>query len=471
MSKRLAMIWIIGLSVLLAGCSAEPTSSRDGLPNVIFILVDDLGWSDVGYNGSAIATPNLNQMASEGLVLERNYVYPVCSPTRAALLSGQYPFKYGIDGPMSDDAGMPLEIRTMPEYFRSLGYETHMIGKWHLGIAAPEYFPIRRGFDSHYGFLGGWIDYYTHVYNFGLDWQRDGVSVREEGHATELLTAEALRLIAAKSQADRPFFLYLSYNAPHTPYQPVPVPSGLNESLGDGTHYIYGEMVTGIDTGIGRLFRALDAADLSENTLVIFSSDNGGANSFSNGELRGSKGSIFDGAIRVPGIVWWKGRIKGGRTLNQPIMVYDWLPTLLDAMGEESSMIDNLDGQSMWPAIADGAEVDQQINIFVSGANTAVLDWPWKYVDNTMRGPNGVRTVELFDINNDPGESVDLAKEMPDKFAELSGLIAALPEVASLRDTEPPPERRFVDEDGNWNFGFKAEETREPWTDESAQPK
>lgn len=481
--KTFSNFFILSFVLMLFACSEStslpeatqttlesPPAEADNKkrPNIIFILADDMGWGDVGYNGSDIATPNLDQLAADGVRLNRNYVYPVCSPTRAALLTGHSPLEYGLDGPMSDTASLPVDVKLMPEYFKELGYQTHMVGKWHLGIGDPAYFPIARGFDTHYGFLGGWVDYYTHVYSGGLDWQRDGVSVREKGHATELMTAEALRLIASKNDSDNPFFLYLSYNAPHTPLQSDPVTSGLNASVVPEERFVYAELVTGMDAGIGQVLEALEADDQLDNTLVIFSSDNGGAlrSGASNGNLRGGKGDgAVEGGIRVPGLVWWKGQIEGGGGLEQPIVVHDWLPTLLEALGEDPAMVSDAYGQSMWPALISGDQVERKPTTVGVAGSFMALDWPWKLLDNTTRGPDGVRTVALYNLEEDPGESTDLAEQQAEKFAELSAIIATIPDVASIRSSGPPPDDQFLNEDGSWNFDFRIEESRAPWAD------
>jgi len=233
---RNLIVAIFGLCV--AACGQDQASTTLEQPNIIFILVDDMGFGDVGYNGSEIATPNLDALAAKGVRLDWNYVYAICSPTRAALLSGHSPLEYGIDGPMSDGSSLPVDVRLLPEYLKDLGYQTAIVGKWHLGLGDRAYFPVSRGFDYHYGFLGGWIDFYTHVYTDGLDWQRNGSSIREEGHATDLLTADAKRVIAMRD-TQKPLFLYLAYNAPHTPLQHVPLSSGLNDEIEDGSRAVY----------------------------------------------------------------------------------------------------------------------------------------------------------------------------------------------------------------------------------------
>ena len=241
-------------------------------PNIVFILVDDMGFKDVGFNNSEISTPTLDRIAAEGVQLDRNYAYPICSPTRAALLSGQNPLAHGVDAPMSDKKNMPLDIKLMPEYFQDIGYETLMVGKWHLGLSNTDHWPIARGFDYHYGFLAGWTDFYSHVYAGGVDWQRNGVTVREEGHATDLMTDDAVRLINERDSG-APFFLYLSYNAPHSPLLHPPAETGLVNEEGADDRSVYSEMVTHMDQGIAEVVDALDSTGLLENTIIVFSSD------------------------------------------------------------------------------------------------------------------------------------------------------------------------------------------------------
>lgn len=437
-------------------------------PNVIFILVDDMGFGDVGYNGSEIATPNLDKMARKGMTLNRNYVYPICSPTRASLLTGQNSLYYGIDGPMSDDNGLPIDLKIMPEYFRELGYQTFMVGKWHLGIGNTDYWPISRGFDSHYGFLGGSIDYYTHVYSGGLDWQREGVSLREEGHATDLFTAEAKKIINDRDP-NNPFFLYLAYNAPHSPLQTTPKNSGLNEDVTAGNRYVYAEIVTQLDDGIGQIIDALENQGILENTIVVFSSDNGGSLSLgsNNGDLRGGKGSPWEGGMRVPGLIMWANHITVGQVLDQQIFIQDWLTTLLDAVGGESSPLEIKSGQSMWSAISSGIEIERNPLILGSASSKAVYDWPWKLV---REGDDGEH--QLYNVLEDPYEKENLAQVKPEILTRLETVLAALPNV---------PTRRTVDEKAssdnasikkthntqgrNIDYEAREQETREPWAE------
>ncbi len=349
-------------------------------PNIVFIIADDLGWGDVGYHGGEIATPNIDEMASDGVRLNRNYVYPVCSPTRAALLTGRSAVEFGVDGPMADDSGLSLSVTLLPQYLRDLGYQTFIVGKWHLGIGNARFFPQSRGFDYFYGFLGGWVDSYTHVYNGGLDWQRNGESVRESGMVTDLLTADAIRLLERRD-ASRPFFLYLSYSSPHTPLQLPPTPSGLNSHIDREDRYVYAEMVTRMDAGIGMVLNALEGTNALDNTIVVFLSDNGGEIPFaSNGSFRGSKGSVYEGGIRVPGLIWWPSRLSA-RTFRQPFLVYDWLPTLIEAIGGDTDAMPTTYGHNMWLAIRDGELVSREPALIGSARGDAVLHGAWKLVE------------------------------------------------------------------------------------------
>jgi len=386
-----------------------------------------MGFGDIGYNGSDIATPNLDQLAQQGMKLDRNYVYPVCSPTRAALLSGQSPLDMGITGPIDDHSSLPEDVKIMPEYFKEIGYETYMVGKWHLGLSKTSSWPTAKGFDSYYGFLGGWIDFYTHVFAGGLDWQRDGKTIEEEGHATDLMTNEAIRII--ESDRNKPFLMYLSYNAPHSPIQHPPVYSGLNSYPEITNRSVYAEMVTHMDAGIGRIVQSLGDNSMLENTIIIFSSDNGGAAHFgaSNGELRGGKRSAFEGGIRVPGLISWKDNIKAGSTLEQPIVIHDWLPTLLEAVGGDANSIKSPYGQSMWPAISKNIDIKKAPVIIGATDNLSVIKWPFKLVYLTDPETK-TSTHQLYNVVNDPTEQTDLSIELHDLTQNLLEQIETMPE-------------------------------------------
>lgn len=473
-----SIIFWLTLGLILSSCQAQTSSdvqaraetsseAETARPNIVVILVDDMGFGDTGYNGSEIATPVLDQMARDGVILDRNYVYPICSPTRAALLTGRSPLEFGIDGPMSDEASLPTNLKIMPEYFKDLGYQTAMVGKWHLGIGRKAFFPHNRGFDYYYGFLGGWIDFYTHTYNEGLDWQRNGVSLREEGFATGLMSDDAVKVVQERD-ASKPLFLYLAYNAPHTPLQTLPADTGLNDEIPDGDRKVYAEMVTDFDAGIGKVISALRTEGILENTIIIFSSDNGGLEiaGASNGELRGGKGGALEGGMRVPGLIWWPGHIEGGQKFESMIAVHDWLPTLLDAAGGNPAVIEKPFGQNMLSALKSGNSTDRAPTVIGVVNNFAVFDGPWKLTHNTERGPQGKTTVELFNIKADPLEQNDLSSAEPEIFAKLKAMKDALPYAPSIRDTGEPPERYFRKAGTRiWDYELRIQEAREPWAE------
>ncbi len=451
---------------------ASNASTTTSKPNIIFVLVDDMGFGDVGFNNSEIATPTLDMMGREGVILDHNYAYPICSPTRAALLTGRSPLEFGIDGPLADDANLPLDVRIMPQYFKDLGYQTVMIGKWHLGIGDVSFMPFSRGFDYHYGFLGGWIDFFTHVYSGaaeydgGVDWQRNGKTVIEEGHATDLLSADAERVIKARDKT-KPFLMYLAYNAPHTPLQTLEEKTGLNEAIAMGDRYVYAEMMTQTDLGLGRVIDTLRAEGILDNTLIVFSSDNGGSLSggASNGPLRGAKGGGLEGGMRVPGVAWWPGYVDGGRKLGQMTAMHDWLPTLLEAAGGNPSVVDKAYGQSMWSALSKGETVERRPTLIGVRDNTGVFEGKWKYTVNTGRGGGAGRTTGLYDLAADPYETTDLSVQEPEVLARLVKMYEERPTAPSLHDKGSPPDRYFVNRDGSKAYDLRLEATRAPWAD------
>lgn len=457
---------IILVTVLCAGCTDakneasvdKPSKTR---PNVLFIVVDDLGADDVGYQGSEILTPNIDTLASQGTVINHGYAYPICSPTRAALMTGKNPLTFGIDGPMENDAMLPEEEIVMPERFQQAGYRTWMVGKWHLGMAKQAVMPHNRGFDDFYGFLGGFIDYYTHVYFGGLDWQHNGKSVKEEGHATELLTNKAIEHLSSY-QGQQPFFMYLAYSAPHTPLQYVPNPTEDYSHIDNTDRRVFAEMTTDVDNHIGNVLTTLKETDLADNTIVVFMSDNGGnlEAGASNGELKGSKGSAFEGGVRVPMIVRWPGNIEGG-AIDVPLFTQDWLPTLLDAAGIDYSA-DEFEGVSMLSSLQDGSTVIASRAVVVGTAKSkAVYQWPWKLLSDKGK-------LYLYNLVEDSFETTNLLEDNPDIVASLQGYLhqdLALPSKAAKG---PPPESLFRNPDGTFNYDVRKPETREPWA-ESAQ--
>lgn len=481
-STHSTLVSCLLVSGLLFGCDATDVDKVDQQedvvvpeqiserPNIIFILLDDLGFGDVGYLGSEIKTPNIDQLAASGVTLDRGYAFPICSPTRAALMTGQNPIKFGIDGPMENDSQLPAGETLLPEYFHRAGYETWMVGKWHLGMAKKSAMPHSRGFDHFYGFLGGFIDFYTHVYFGGLDWQKNGESLREEGYATELLTNETLRLLN-QHQGDKPFFLYLSYNSPHTPLQYPPSVSEKYDDIESGDRRVFAQMTTDVDAAIGQVVTGLEQNGLLENTLIVFMSDNGGnlEAGAHNGMLRKGKGSAYEGGVRVPAFVTWPSGLQSNQNFSQPLFVQDWLPTLLEVSGIDYAE-DEFDGRSVWQGLTSNKSVERKTPVIIGTKNSkAVYDWPWKLVRNQAKSDNSSAAPqiqnELYNIEADPLEANDLAAEQPDVFARLGAILDELPARESKGAKGPPPESLFRNASGGFDYEIRKPETRKPWAE------
>ena len=408
-----------------AGAQTQDTVAAPNVsaPNILVIVVDDLGWAGVGFHAPAMPTPNLDRLAKEGTELDRFYAYPVCSPTRAALLTGQMPRRFGIVNPLNgQDRGVPAGEVTLPSVLHDAGYTTALVGKWHLGMASS---PQKAGFDHFYGFLSSGTDYFKHTAKNGrLDWQRDGKSVEEEGYSTYLLADEAVRQIKARD-AKKPFYIQLCFNAPH---DPLAAPAELVEKRG-----LYKAVVEAMDIGIGRVLDAVDAEKLRENTLVVFLSDNGagGAEGGSNAPMRGGKGSVYEGGIHVPAVVRWTGKIAAGAHLAQPMCLQDLLPTLAEVSGAKIPEAIKLDGASQWAAISSGKVVEREPFVIASFDN-AVYDGAWKLI--MFEGA----TRALFNLAIDPSERNDVAKDNPEIVARLSAKAEAvtkdLPAITAKRD-------------------------------------
>ena len=289
-------LWnLAALFLLISGLGAAEK------PNVLVIVSDDEGWGDIGWNNPEVKTPCLNRLAEEGVRLDRFYANPICSVTRAALMTGMHTLRTGVE----NFSGLDLKYQTLPQVLREAGYQTWMCGKWHLGgdrensLSGPEYLPTARGFDHHYGLLGGAVDYYTHMKprTQELDWWRNGKPVEEKGYSTDLLADEAIGLIQ-KRDKQRPFFLYLAFNAIHGP---ISAPPGVGDERRSRGRPTLLQAMSGLDTATGRVLEELDKQGIRKDTLVIFFSDNGGdlTKGSTNLSLREGKGTVFEGEIVV----------------------------------------------------------------------------------------------------------------------------------------------------------------------------
>jgi len=417
-------------------------------PHILVFLSDDLGWQDVGFHGSEIQTANLDRLAAAGVRLEQFYVQPVCTPTRAALMTGRYPIRYGLQvmviRPWAN-YGLPLEERILAAALKEVGYRTAILGKWHLGHYDRAYLPTRRGFDYQYGHYNGAIDYFTHLRDGVLDWHRQDQALREEGYSTNLIGAEAERLVAAHDPA-RPLLLYVAFNAPHAPLQVPQEYIDRYSQIENKQRRNYAGMVHCMDDAVGRILEAFKKRGMLEDTLVFFSSDNGGmpekGGAGNNGPLRGTKASLYEGGIRVPALMVWPGRLKPGTMVNEPLHMVDLYPTLLKLAGARLEQPLPLDGLDMWPTVAQGQpSPHKEILHNVDERAGAIRRGEWKLIDFRQE-PGRKSGKELYNIAQDPYEKIDLADKYPEKLQELVARLeyyakAAVPAKGDYATTRP----------------------------------
>jgi arylsulfatase A-like enzyme len=437
---------------LMAGLVGEvPAAQAAGTkPNVVIILADDLGNADLGYRGSDIKTPNIDKLANEGVRLESFYGMPVCTPSRAELMTGRYAMRYGLETLVifpSHTYGLPTDERTLPQALKDAGYDTAMVGKWHLGHADQKYWPQNRGFDHFYGNLVGEVDYFTKERGGIVDWQRDGKFLKEDGYFTTLIGDEAVSIIE-DHDISKPLFLYVASLAPHAPYQaPKEAVDAYKDLPGDVHRQTYAAMITELDTQVGRIVDALKQKNLLDNTLIVFSSDNGGATSAlfatgarspeereesggvgleqktpaSNGELHGGKGSLHEGGVRVPSIFYWPTKLKPG-VVNVPSGMVDVMPTVLALAGAEGSPDHPFDGKNIWPVLAEGQpSLHEDILINVEAFRGAIRKGNWKLVKIALLPGK----TELFDLSKDPGEKQNVADQFPEIVGDLEARLIA----------------------------------------------
>lgn len=385
--------------------------------------------------GTEIRTPHLDDLAKKGAVLNAFYAQPVCSPTRAALLTGRYPMRHGLQvGVVRPWAeyGLPLEEQTLAQALGKAGYKTAIVGKWHLGHFRREYLPTQRGFDHQYGHYNGALDYFTHIRDGGLDWHRNDEPCQDEGYATVLLGNEAVKLIE-KHDEETPLFLYVPFNAPHSPLQALPEHLKIYRSIKDPKRRVFAAMVHALDEQVGRIVAAVEQRNWTRNTLFVFASDNGGPLNLgaSNGPFRAGKGTLYEGGVRVAAFATWEGQIPSGTTVNEPLHMVDWFPTLLRQAGASSQRELPIDGRDIWPCLTDEKPSPHDaILLNVTPSTGAIRMGDWKLVLNgrvpavpsdpsrARRAPDR-ETVELFNLAEDPYEKVNLAEQNPKKVQEL----------------------------------------------------
>jgi arylsulfatase A-like enzyme len=408
-------------------------------PHIVYIVADDLGWKDVGFHGSDIKTPNIDRLAQEGARLEQFYVQPMCTPTRAALMTGRYPFRYGLQTlviPTPSKYGLPTDEWLLPQALKEAGYRTVMVGKWHLGHADRKYWPRQRGFDYHYGAMVGEIDYFTHSSSNVRDWYRNNQPVKEEGYVTQLLGKDAVARINEQNP-NTPLFLYLAFTAPHAPYQAPKQYLDQYKHIAEPTRRAYAAMITSMDDEIGKVIAALDKKKMRENTLIVFMSDNGGNVSamFSgdvdvsklklpadNGPYRGGKGMLYEGGTRVAALANWPGRIKAGE-VKEVMHVVDMFPTLAGLAGTNANKGKPLDGLNVWSTISEGKPSPRQEVVYnIEPFRGGLRRGDWKLLWRTPL-PSAL---ELYNIAEDPSEKTNLTDKNPQKVAELQKRIEEL---------------------------------------------
>ena len=408
-------------------------------PNIVIILTDDLGWGDVSYHGGTIPTPNIDNLVSRGLEMNRFYADPSCSPTRASMLTGINNFANGVVRPFAnprvESFGMPLEHKIMPEYLRDVGYVTALSGKWHLGMSDDAFLPINRGFDSTYGHLMGGIGYFDHGFSGRLDWHKNGEVLYEDGYSTTLIANEAVRIIENKDEST-PLFLYVAFNAPHTPIQAEESDIELFKNIDNDYDRKYAANIFSLDREIGKIIKAIENSGLLEETIIVFFSDNGPVFDVdpiakviapdllsargSAGKLKGSKLSAYEGGIRVPAVIYWKGKLEGGKS-EQFFFAQDLLPTLLSAA---SIKVNNssFTGVDRWDDLINN-NIKEPKNVhtgnIVINDERALFNGKWKLFYSQNIQANGPKTYELYDILNDPYETNDLSQQYQEVFNEM----------------------------------------------------
>lgn len=420
------------LAILVCGACSGPDASvapagEQQPPNFVVILADDLGYADVGFQGlQDFATPNIDRLAARGVRFTNAYVsHPYCSPSRAGLLTGRYQHRFGhVHNPkFRAGEGLPLSETLLPQALAEAGYVSGIVGKWHLGDA-PRFHPLKRGFDEFFGLLGGGHDYFksagADAGEYLIPLEAHGEPVPVEGYLTEQLTEAALDFI--RRRAGHPFFLYLSYNAPHGPLQAPPELLDRVNSITDPRRQTYAAMVTSLDDGVGEVLALLEELGISEGTMVFFLSDNGGptpANASDNTPLRATKGTVYEGGVRVPFVLAWPGQLPAGRAYDAPVSALDIFPTVVGTAGIETAT--NLDGVNLMPYLLGAESAPPHEQLFWhsdEGGQFATRTAEHKLVRVLAREP------ELYAIGEDISESSPVSEDGV-RIRELSGSIEA----------------------------------------------
>ncbi|WP_017257326.1 sulfatase [Pedobacter arcticus] len=433
--KRINFLFFFIFSVIIAtGCSQQnKNTAGNKKPNVIIILTDDAGYADFGaYGGTEIPTPNIDSLLASGVKFTNAYVTAsVCAPSRAGLLTGRYQQRFGFENNMSgepaegftkQDMGMDPEENTFADEMRANGYRTLAIGKWHLGDEE-KHFPLNRGFDEFYGFVGGHRSFFPIKGKVPADQvihnNKSIVSEDSVTYLTDMWTDKAISFMTQK--AEKPFFVYLAYNAVHTPVDAKKEYWDKFSSIADSGRRSYAALMASLDDNVGRLRQSLKENNLDENTLILFLNDNGGAttNSSDNGPLRGMKGSVWEGGTRVAMSMIWKNKLPHNVTFDYPVNSLDFLPTSLAAANGKQVGKKTLDGKNLLPYIkGETKEAPHEALFWRRGVAAAVREGNWKLI-RVETDP-----ILLFDLSKDLSETKNLAKENPEKVKHLLAKLA-----------------------------------------------
>ncbi len=420
-----------GALALATGCDASKRAASPSRPSIVFILADDLGYADLGvYGQTDYRTPNVDHLAAGGVRLTQGYANSaVCSASRFGLITGRYQYRLrgGLEEPIrgpSDTIGLPPEHPTLPSLLKKAGYRTALFGKWHLGYL-PTFGPLKSGYEQYFGNYGGAIDYFTHKPDVGPDVKEDlyegELPVHRVGYYTDLITEHAVRYIDERARAAEPFFLSLHYTAPHWPWE-GPGDEDTSRALKDVSHHdggslaIYATMVTALDAAVGRVLSALEAHGLKDDTIVVFTSDNGGERFSKTWPFSGQKTELLEGGIRVPTVVRWPARLRPTVNEEQVAISMDWLPTLLAAAGAAPDPAYPPDGKDLLSVLEGKAPALERTLFWRYKANhqRAARSGNWKYLkmnDNEF----------LFDVVVDPRERANLQDRHPEVLARLQG--------------------------------------------------
>jgi len=429
-TRRRALAAAAGAVPLAWVSASHPARAADSKPNIVYIMADDLGYADLScYGRREYRTPNIDSLAASGVKFLQAYANSsVCSATRTALITGRYQYRLavGLEEPILSSnrkTGLPPGHPTLPSLLKKVGYGTTLIGKWHLG-RLPTYGPLQSGYDHFWGFRGGSLDYFTHKYGTANtdteDLWDDDSKAHQAGYLTDLLGGRAVKVIGDYTKSKQPFFLSLHFNAPHWPWEG---PGDEAESrritnvfdFDGGSLKTFGRMVTELDAQVGRVLKALDTNGIAQNTIVIFTSDNGGERFSDTWPFTGKKLDLLEGGLRIPALVRWPGHIKPRSISNQVAITMDWVPTLLAAGGAQADPAYPLDGMNLLPALTQNA-----------APISRKLYWRYRYNaqqatrDGDMKWLKINQNTFLFNVAEDPLERANLKNRQPEVYRRLA---------------------------------------------------